>query len=67
MSGKLSLPIISLTATAWLVAGTNHSVGVAEGAEVTSPLPVNVVREYREKELRPQFQQLLAEYGRHKE
>ena len=64
MIRKTTISILALLTGGWLFSGNDHAV---QGAERASPLPVKVVREYREQEQQQQYQQLLAEFGRNKE
>lgn len=64
MTGKTTLTLLILVAAGWLISGNERAV---QGAERTSPLAVKVVREYREAEQRQRYQELLQEYGQHKE
>jgi len=64
MTGKLTVSVLTLFTAAWLISGNDR---VIQGAERTSPLPVKVVREYREQDQRQRYQELLAEFGQNKE
>ena len=64
MFGKTTLLLLTSVAAVWLISGNGSAI---QGAERASPLPVKVVREYKEREQQHRYQELLAEFGQNKE